>query len=102
MAYRLLLPSSQVIYPKQVEEALDQFDMYRTQDVTPTWSVCDLAVEVSDRQEHRLTLRLLRDDLVEKEADERHFMRPRGVRVWLELRTPGAADNRNSRLAARL
>ncbi len=102
MAYRLLLPSSEVIYPKQVEEALDQFDVFRTGDLAPTWSICDLAVEVSDAQAHRLTLRLLRDDVVERQEEERHFMRPQGARVWLELRCPGASDNRNSRLAARL
>lgn len=102
MAYRLLLPSSDIIYPRQVEEALSQFDVYRTHDVTPTWSVCDLAVEASDAQAHRLTIRLLRDDAVAQEEDEPHFMRPEGSSVWLELRTPGAADDRSARLALRL
>ena len=81
---------------------MDQLDVYRTSDVTPTWSICDLAIEVSDSRAHRLTLRLLRDDVVEREEGERYFMRPEQVRVWLELRAPGAADDREARLATRL
>jgi len=102
MAYRLLLPSSEPLFPKQIEEALDQFDVFRTGDTTPTWSISDLAVEASDRQSCRMKLQLLRDDAVEQAEDEKHFIRPDGVKIWVVLQTISAADDRTSRLSSRL
>lgn len=102
MAYRLLLPSSETLFPKQIEEALGEFDVFRTSGLTPTWSITDLAVDEGDGAAHRLSLRLLRDDVMDRESGERFFLRPDNVHVWLELRTIGAADDRGSRLAARL
>lgn len=102
MSYRLLMPSREPLFPRQIEAALGEFDVFRTSDMTPTWSITDMSTESGDGRSGRLSLSLLRDDALVREADERYFLRPDGANVWLEVRTVGAAEDRASRLSARL